>query len=113
MRRTVDGDSIHADIDMDLKAWLMDYPVRLAGCAAAPKSTESGAGAMAYLATLLPVGEQLILLTIRNYKFGGEFIARVIRARDGLDVVADMIAQNWAVPWDGTGKQPLPPWPRP
>jgi len=111
VRRIVDGDTIHVDIDMDLKVVLLDYPLRLAGCNAAPISTPSGVGAAAYLSTVIPPGTLVVLLTIKDYKYGGEYIARVL-LQDGTDVVAQLIAQQWAAPWDGRGPQPLPPWPR-
>lgn len=109
--RVVDGDTVHCDIDMDLKAWLKDFPVRLAGCNAAEKSTPAGAAAAANLVGLLVPGTQVILTTIKDYKYGGEFIAKVWLL-DGTDLVASLIAQQWLAPWDGNGKQPVPPWPR-
>jgi hypothetical protein len=36
----------------------------------------------------------------------------VVTTASGLDVATVMIEQQWAAPWDGNGKQPLPPWPR-
>lgn len=113
VKRVTDGDTIVCDIDMDLRNWEHDYPLRLAGCNAAEHTTAGGAAAKANLTALLPVGTALILHTIKDYKYGGEFIARVF-LMDGTDLVAQLIAEQWLAPWDGTGSRAdhVPPWPR-
>lgn len=84
---------------------------RLNGCNAAPLSTDSGKGAAAYLGSVLSSGP-FTLESIGPYKYGDEWMA-VVTLADGItDVTTLMIAQQWAAPWDGNGKQPLPPWPR-
>ena len=111
--RVVDGDTVHMDIDMDLKSWLDDYPVRLSGCNAWERSTEAGQAAKANLEKLLPVGTTVVLTTIKDYKFGGEFVAKVFLL-DGTNLVEKLIAEQWLAPWDGNGKgaDHVPPWPR-
>lgn len=111
LTRVIDGDTIRADIDMDLRVMLHDYPVRLVGCNAAERSTEAGAAARANLIATLPVGTPLVLTLIKDYKYGGEFVARVTLA-DGTDLVASLIAQQWLAAWDGRGASPQPVWPR-
>lgn len=112
--RVVDGDTIHCDIDMDLRSWLKDYPVRLVGCNAWERSTEAGQAAKANLEQILTPGLQVVLTTIKDYKFGGEFVAKVWLLPDGVDLVARLIEQQWLAPWDGNGKgsDHVPPWPR-
>lgn len=111
VRRVVDGDTIHCDIDMDMHVWLNDYPVRLYGCNAAEHTTEGGKAASANLATVLAPGTEVVLTMIKDYKYGGEFVAKVWLA--GSDLVSQLIAENWVAPWDGHGKAPVPLWPRP
>lgn len=110
VKRVVDGDTIVVDIDMDLRNWEIDYKLRLAGCNASEHNTEAGQAAKANLTALLPVGTQIVLTTIKDYKFGGEFIARVWLG--DTDLVAQLIQQQWLAPWDGNGARPTPPWPR-
>lgn len=111
--RVTDGDTIRANIDLNLKAALTDYPVRLAGCNAWEKATEGGKAALAHLTARLPVGTKVVLTTVKDYKYGGEFIAN-IWLMDGTDLVAELIAAQWLAPWDGKGRgaDHVPPWPR-
>lgn len=108
--RVTDGDTIVCDIDLDLKVWLRDYPVRLYGCNAAERSTEGGQAAKANLIAALPPGTPVVLTLLRDYKYGGEFVARVWVG--GRDLVGDLTAQQWVAAWNGSGPRPTPPWPR-
>lgn len=110
VKRVIDGDTIVCDIDMDLRSWLADYHVRLVGCNAAEVSTEAGKAARDNLIALLPVGTKVVLTTIKDYKYGGEFVAKVWLGEE--DLVARLIAEQWAAAWDGRGAAPVPPWPR-
>lgn len=125
--RVVDGDTIRCDIDMDLKEWKADFPVRLDGCNSwdilrsydgftaeqIAVSKEAKAAATANLTERLPVGTQVVLTTIKDYKYGGEFVAKVWLL-DGTNLVDQLIEQQWLAPWDGRGKgsDHVPPWPR-
>lgn len=106
-----DGDTIFVDIDMDLKDWKHDYPLRLDGCNAWEVGTEAGKAARDNLRSILTPGLQVVLTTIKDYKYGGEFVARVW-LMDGTELVPSLIAAQWLAPWDGRGKAPTPPWPR-
>ncbi len=110
VKRVVDGDTIVCDIDLDLRSWLVDYKVRLLGCNAAEKSTEAGMAAAANLQDVLRPGTPVVLTLIKDYKYGGEFCARVWLG--DRDLISELIQQAWAAAWDGTGKAPVPPWPR-
>lgn len=110
-----DGDTFRADIDLDLRAGYWDYKIRLAGCNAWEKSTEAGMAAKDNLAAILTPKRQIILTTIKDYKYGGEFVAKVFLPQpDGslLELVPQLIAEQWLAPWDGRGSAPLPAWPR-
>jgi endonuclease YncB( thermonuclease family) len=116
LNRITDGDSFYANV-----AAMFDFgfhitiggsatqKFRLNGCNAAPLSTESGRGAAAALEGLLAF--PFTLQSVSPYKYGDEWMA-VVTTASGLDVATVMIEQQWAAPWDGNGKQPLPPWPR-
>jgi endonuclease YncB( thermonuclease family) len=109
--RVVDGDTVHFNIDKGMKEWILDWPVRLNGCNAAEKSTDAGLAAKAYLETILVPFTQVTLLTIKDYKYGGEYVADVYLP-DGTNLVEKLIAEQWVARWDGNGKAPVPPWPR-
>jgi endonuclease YncB( thermonuclease family) len=111
VRRVVDGDTLRVDIDKGMKDWTMDYPLRLNGCNAAEHTTEAGKAATENLTQELPVGTTVILATIKNYKYGGEYVADVYLL-DGTDLVAKLINEQWVAKWNGNGKAPVPPWPR-
>ncbi|MGW5147517.1 thermonuclease family protein [Rhodococcus koreensis] len=111
VRSVIDGDTIRVDIDMDLRTALSNYKVRLAGCNAAEVDTDAGKAARDHLQTVLLPGMQIVLLTIKDYKYGGEFIARVFLP-DGTELVPKLIEEQWLAPWNGRGPAPVPPWPR-
>ncbi len=109
----IDIDTIRCDIDQNLKDWKRDFPVRLAGCNGWEIATEAGKAAKAHMVQRLPVGTKIVLTTIKDYKFGGEFVAKVWLL-DGTNLIEELIAQQWLEPWDGRGKgsDHVPPWPR-
>lgn len=111
VRSVIDGDTFRADIDLDLKLQYDNYKVRLAGSNAWESKTEAGKAATENLEALLYEGRQIVLLTIKDYKYGGEFIARVF-LEDGTELVPLLIREQWAAPWNGRGSAPKPPWPR-
>lgn len=104
-----DGDTVTADIDLGFDVHTIQH-VRLAGCNARELAQPGGPEAAANLTGLL-LGKQVVLHTVRPDKFGGRYDAAVTLA-DGTDLVAELVAQQWAAPWDGTGPKPVPPWPR-
>ena len=118
--RVIDGDTIRADVvlgTLTLGSIALDVvaratKVRLAGCNAAEVGTPAGAAARSHLIGRLPPGTLLHLDDLEDYKYGGEVIARVTTVPDGVDLAAELIAQQWAASWDGRGPRPTPPWPR-
>lgn len=113
--RVLDGDTLEVDVDHGFYVHQTPTPVRLLNCNAAEKDTEAGAAAKAHLEALLPVGTPVVLSTAKPDKFAPRWDADVTyRGADGRyrDLVADLIAEQWAAPWDGKGEKPVPPWPR-
>lgn len=104
-----DGDTITADIELGFGVGVVQH-VRLLGCNARELSQPGGPEAAANLTGLL-LGQRVTLSGVRPDKFGGRYDAAVTLA-DGTDLVAELVAQQWAAPWDGTGTKPVPPWPR-
>jgi endonuclease YncB( thermonuclease family) len=105
-----DGDTLTLGVDLgfDLRDTV---PFRLLGCNARELSQEGGPEARDHLAALLPPFARVKIASVKPDKFGGRYDAAVLLA-DGTDVVAQLVDQQWAAAWDGTGTKPVPPWPR-
>lgn len=89
---------------------LAKQPVRLKGCNAPELATDQGKQALAYLQTILKVGDTVTLLSHGVDKFGGR-IDGEITLPDGRDLTRTMINSGFAAPWDGKGAKPLPAQP--
>lgn len=108
-----DGDTLSVDIDLGQEIWIRSRPVRLAGIAARELRLPGGKEARDHLAALLPVGTVVRVDSQGWDKYGGRIDGSIVRLPDGMDVSAAMVADGYAVDWDGKGAQPLPPWPLP
>lgn len=108
--RVHDGDTVIVDLDMGRRIWVREAPHRLAGVAARELSMPGGVEAREHLAGLLPAGLKVTLQSLKPYKYGDGYMAR-ITLPSGLDVATQLIVDGWALPWDGRGPQPVPPWP--
>lgn len=122
-----DGDTIDVDLllirqarglktDVDLGfnvhhgpggVWLRRQAVRLLGCNAPELATPAGKAALAFLETLLKVGDPVTLVSESWDKYGGRVDGRITLS-DGRDLTAVMIAAGQAAVWDGTGAKPVP-----
>lgn len=106
------------DVDLGFNVHLVDrrgvvlerQSVRLYGCNAAELSTAQGKAALAYLETLVKVGDVVTLVSYGWDKYGGR-VDGTIRLPDGRDLTETMIAAGQAAAWDGTGTKPVPPPP--
>lgn len=98
------------DIDYGRDTWALRAVVRLLGIAARELSAPGGREARDHLAALLPVGTVTRVDSHGWDKYGGR-IDGMVWLPDGSSVASRMIADGYAVAWDGKGKQPLPPWP--
>lgn len=110
-----DGDTVNCRVDRgdrDYSTW----PVRLLNTAVRELREPGGPEAQAEVTRRWPPGTRLVLLTTKPDKWGGRKLARVIAAEpDGssVDCSVALIADGWALPWNGRGPQPKPAWPRP
>ena len=94
VKRVIDGDTIDVLID---PGW-NEYPyrvIRYRGIDAPELRGEermAGLAAREYLSALLPIGEQVLLVgTSKDPETFGRYVARVIRAADGLDTGRAMV----------------------
>jgi endonuclease YncB( thermonuclease family) len=109
-----DGDTVTVDIEMDAgfhDSLVRRRPMRLLGINTRELDEPGGPEAQEALAALLPVGTVVSLTSVKNDKYGGRYVAK-LTLPDGRDVAEVMIAERWAAKWNGTGKKPVPPWPR-
>jgi endonuclease YncB( thermonuclease family) len=121
-----DGDTIDVDLvvdrtgkvkgDIDLGFGLHRTPrghelprqsVRLAGCNAPELSTDAGKAALAFLETVLSVGDEVTVLSTGWDKYAPRIDGQVTLP-DGRDLTEVMIAAGQAAPWDGEGAKPVP-----
>ncbi len=120
-----DGDSFYVKLPWGVYGIVIEKQlIRVIGCGARERSDPGGIEAREALKVRpgMTVGSPVVLtallpnqVSIQNDKFGGRLDAVVsYRAADGVphDLASDLIAEQWAVPWNGVGEQPKPPWPR-
>lgn len=109
-----DVDTINCRVDWGFRRYDEPVPVRLAGSAGRELGDPGGPEALATVAALLPAGTPVVLSTAKPDKYQPRWLAAVTYLRDGQprDLVTDLIADGWLVPWNGRGAQPKPPWPR-
>jgi endonuclease YncB( thermonuclease family) len=120
-----DGDSFYVKLPLGVYGLMVEKQlIRVIGCAARERGEEGGIPAREALKVRpgMTVGSPVVLTAIlpsqtslQNDKFGGRLDAVVTYlAADGIphDLGSDLIAEQWAVPWNGVGVQPKPPWPR-
>lgn len=101
----VDGDTFICRADRGMRDYSV-WSIRILGINCAPRDTDAGQGAKRYLEYLLPVGEPVLLYTVKPDKFGGRLLARV--EFDGGDLATRMLRSEWALPWNGRGPAPIP-----
>jgi endonuclease YncB( thermonuclease family) len=108
-----DGDTALLRVDRgdrDYSTW----SVRLLGCATLELDEPGGPETQAELTRRRPPGSTVVLATVKPDKYGGRMLGRLYY-RDGgrtTDLVEALIADGWAVSWNGRGRQPKPTWPR-
>lgn len=81
--------------------------VRLLGCNAPELSTDAGEAALAFLQTVLHVGDEVTVTSVNWDKYGGRVDGQVTLP-DGRDLAQVMVAAGHAAVWDGKGPKPVP-----
>lgn len=99
-----DGDTIDMNVDLGFSTWHQDR-FRFYGINAPELSTQPGKDALAYLMTLIKVGDTLTVTTYPSSKVAlapdeqekyGRYLATLVRA-DGLNINEDMVSSGHAV----------------
>jgi endonuclease YncB( thermonuclease family) len=109
-----DADTLIAKVDRGMRDY-STWNVRCLGYAARELSDPGGPEAWEELSRRWPPGSPVVLATVKPDKYGGRNLARVtvLHNRQPRDLAEVLCAEGWASPWNGKGKQPKPPWPRP
>lgn len=81
--------------------------VRVLGCNAPELATPAGKDSLAFLETVLHVGDVVTLVSHGWDKYGGRIDGQVTLP-DGRNLTDVMIAAGQAAPWDGQGAKPVP-----
>ena len=107
VRRVIDGDSVVVDIDLGFDTWIKDQNVRIHGIDTPEVRTKDplekahGLLAKAFVEKVLPEGIEVAITTVKDGdKFGR--VLGIIRTSTGLDVAAELLEENLAVPYDGS-----------
>lgn len=109
-----DGDTVLVNADR----WMRDYStwsIRVLGMACLELADPGGPETRDECARRWPAGTRVVLATVKPDKYGSRKDAQVwVPDGTGAATTAAMalIADRWALPWDGRGKQPKPAWPR-
>lgn len=105
--RVVDGDTFIARLTKDIGfhgTVTFEQRLRLNGINA-PKASSVPGKAAAKAATALLQRDLVTITTLKPYKYGDEWMADVVLA-DGTNVSDWLVANGYAVAWDGTGSRP-------
>lgn len=125
--RIHDGDTIDVDLELVAVAHLSmrdhdlgfnvhrtpagvvleDQSVRFYGCNAPELATDAGKAALAFLETVLKVGDVVTLTSHGWDKYGGR-IDGTLTLAGGRDLVDLMCGAGHAAYWDGHGPKPVP-----
>lgn len=107
MVAVIDGDTIHASIDLGMSVWRDEPRLRLNGlnCDEThdrnPAKRAHGLAAKARVQALLPPGAMFTVRTLKDKteKYGGYLAA--VTLDDGTDLNALLLREGLAVPYDG------------
>lgn len=108
-----DGDTLTVKVDRGNKDY-SEWNIRVLGLNARELAQDGGKEAASNLQTLLPVGTQVVLETVKPDKYAGRYDAKVWFSHGGqvVELTPLLIQTQWAAAWNGEGARPLPPWPR-
>lgn len=108
-----DGDTAYVWVDRG-RGEFAYRKVRVRGAALLELGDPGGPESRDHLATLVPTGTRVVLGDLEDDKYGGRVLATVIvdLGNGPVDLADVLVADRWAMPWDGRGQQPRIPWPR-
>jgi endonuclease YncB( thermonuclease family) len=111
-----DGDTLYGWIDHGCGLWnhgasKAGVGLRLFGCNAIELHEPGGQEAQQNLASLIPVGSYVPIISRDWDKYSNRLDVDIITPA-GIDLVPNLIQTGWAAAWNGVGPRPVPVWPR-
>lgn len=91
-----DGDTITVDLDLGFGIHAVEFHARFFGINAPELRTDAGKAALAFLETLIKIGDPLTVTSHGWDKYGGRFDATLVTA-DGTDLSKAMLDSGNAV----------------
>lgn len=91
-----DGDTLTVDMDLGFGVHLRELSARFFGINAPELKTQAGKDALAFLQTLVKIGDPLMVTSHGWDKYGGRFDATLV-TKDGLDLSQVMLTTGHAV----------------
>ena len=99
-----DGDTCSLDVDLGFGIHSTAFNCRFYGINAPELSTDAGKQALAFLETILVVGDRVVVMSYGWDKYGGRFDGVIMTAGSADSVNKQMLDSGHAVPLGG----PLP-----
>lgn len=93
--KVIDGDTVHVTIDLGMDC-AIKTTIRVSGINAPEMSTEEGKAAKAFALSLLPVGEKVVLRTIKDKREKYGRYLGVIITSPGQDFATQMVKAGHA-----------------
>lgn len=108
-----DGDTVYVWVDRG-RGEYRRRKVRVRGAATRELAEPGGPETYVHVAGLVPTGTRVVLVDLEDDKYGGRDLGTVVvdLGAGPQDLAEVLVADGWAMPWDGAGKQPRIPWPR-
>jgi endonuclease YncB( thermonuclease family) len=104
------GAAVTSAVEFVKTCRLMQFPTM--GCNAIELRNSGGLEARDHLRAILASAPSLRVLSVKPDKWRDRFEG-VIYLPDGSSAGDLMVASGYAIPWDGKGAPPTPPWPIP
>lgn len=100
-----DGDTVRLDVDLGFGIWKRWERFRLTGIQAPELGTPAGNAARYWLRDLLPIGQEVRIVTEEDdQEKYGRYLATIFLG--DLNVNDHLVDSGHAVYWDGTGPRP-------
>lgn len=114
-----DADTVQTDVNLGFRTWQRGVWARVAGISCRELHMPGGREAADYVSGLLPAGTPTVVASIKVDHDPAEVTSfdryvMSVQLPDYRDLAHLLLAEGWAVPWDGKSHPaPYPVWPIP
>jgi len=107
-----DGDTVTLDVDCGFNIWIHDMKIRLYGINAPELNTPEGKRSQAYLASRIPIGSKISVVTIKDKqeKYGrilGILESGSTGVGEFMNFNKEMVKNGYAKEYFGVGPKPV------